>query len=439
MDSSGGGDGGWGRPRPKFADLEPSGREDEPEPLPDSGLEGAVHLVGFPPPGCEDTPKMELHQKYHKQCPQLKKYYTVWDNGETSPDNMRFVCVFTCPLSGERFASGLWGNNVTVEGHEYWYRTKKDAMNAAAARALDCFSLRKYHGTDKRPYERCLDAPYLSAADAPSLPSLHSGVKFPTALGQEGTAVSAMLPSAVKASLCEFYRKLHASGTTCMHVDDCLPGKENYSCWSNRMQKQYQRFTAVFTCPLTGERFASGKAGDEGSYKEDFWLYDRNEPRLIPRDADTNEEDYTMLEDDDNKGDEGSAGLQKVPIIWYRAKKEAENAAAARALDCLLYRQSTGNYSESIPQHCQEDPYAANEAPGAWKPVFESVDEVRDFRYSKQGIEIVSVKWPSVRSQTHSGTGENNFANNQDHWRDEYKKRRRADQSGPLISKEEAQ
>ena len=71
--------------------------------------------------------------------------------------------------------------------------------------------------------------------------------------------------------------------------------------------------------------------------------------------------------------------------------------------------------------------------------MFESVDEVRDFRYSKQGIEIVSVKWPSVQSQTHSGTGEINFANNQDHWRDEYKKRRRAGQPDPLICKEVAQ
>ena len=45
--------------------------------------------------------------------------------------------------------------------------TKKEAMNAAAARALDCFSLRECDGTEIAPSQRCEDEPYMSKEDAP--------------------------------------------------------------------------------------------------------------------------------------------------------------------------------------------------------------------------------------------------------------------------------
>ena len=57
---------------------------------------------------------------------------------------------------------------------------KKQAMNAAAAKALDCFSLRECHETEKVPTQRCEDAPYLSQEDAPALPTLPEGISLPS-------------------------------------------------------------------------------------------------------------------------------------------------------------------------------------------------------------------------------------------------------------------
>ena len=59
---------------------------------------------------------------------------------------------------------------------------KKGAMNAAAAKALDCFSLRECHGTEAAPGRRCRDAPYPSGGDAPALPTPPAGTGLPTAL-----------------------------------------------------------------------------------------------------------------------------------------------------------------------------------------------------------------------------------------------------------------
>lgn len=56
-------------------------------------------------------------------------------------------------------------------------------MNAAAARALDCFSLRDCHRTEEKPTQLCEDAPYLSKDDA-YLPTLPSDITLPSKLIQ---------------------------------------------------------------------------------------------------------------------------------------------------------------------------------------------------------------------------------------------------------------
>jgi hypothetical protein len=58
--------------------------------------------------------------------------------------------------------------------------TKKQAMHAAAARALDCFSLRDPDGT-KTAVQLCEDAPYLSM-EAPTIPMLPDEIKLPIKL-----------------------------------------------------------------------------------------------------------------------------------------------------------------------------------------------------------------------------------------------------------------
>lgn len=58
--------------------------------------------------------------------------------------------------------------------------TKKQAMNAAAAKALDCFSLRNSDGT-RVAAQLCADAPYFPG-DAPTLPMLPDEIMLPTKL-----------------------------------------------------------------------------------------------------------------------------------------------------------------------------------------------------------------------------------------------------------------
>jgi hypothetical protein len=61
----------------------------------------------------EPAPRAELYQFYidkglsNPQVQKLKSYFTTWANGAKSHE-LRFTCVFTCPLTGEHFASGNW-------------------------------------------------------------------------------------------------------------------------------------------------------------------------------------------------------------------------------------------------------------------------------------------------------------------------------------------
>lgn len=98
--------------------------------------------------------------------------FVAWHIG---PDHERyFTCIFTCPSSGEKFMCGTFGDrsklkitHEKVKGDDnstvavVWYRKKKDAENAAAARALDCFSYREGNGKKSMSYGLCAEPPYL--------------------------------------------------------------------------------------------------------------------------------------------------------------------------------------------------------------------------------------------------------------------------------------
>mmetsp|Transcript_6262 Transcript_6262/g.11840 ORF Transcript_6262/g.11840 Transcript_6262/m.11840 type:complete len:243 (+) Transcript_6262:94-822(+) len=106
--------------------------------------------------------------------------FVSWHCG---PDHERyFTCVFTCPSSGEKFTCGTFGNEAIKKTTEekvkdgddivtvIWYRKKKDAENAAAARALDCFSYREGEGDMKKSYGLCTEPPYLEDASICGIP-----------------------------------------------------------------------------------------------------------------------------------------------------------------------------------------------------------------------------------------------------------------------------
>lgn len=97
--------------------------------------------------------------------------FVSWHRG---PDHERyFTSVYTCPSSGEKFMCGTFGEEAKIKITQetvkdgdgmvtvVWYRKKKDAENAAAARALDCFSYREGEGDKKKSYGLCAEPPYL--------------------------------------------------------------------------------------------------------------------------------------------------------------------------------------------------------------------------------------------------------------------------------------
>jgi len=95
------------------------------------------------------------------------------------PHILKFTSVFTCPVTGERFRSGRYGDakyySVVKEEEGsgvdvVWYSKKMMAEHGAAARALDCLALRENKGKLNLSYCICIERPYMTPGDAPPLP-----------------------------------------------------------------------------------------------------------------------------------------------------------------------------------------------------------------------------------------------------------------------------
>ncbi|KAL3781907.1 hypothetical protein HJC23_004092 [Cyclotella cryptica] len=319
-------------------------------------------------------PKQELNEYYTRlglgpsQISQLRKYYVTWSS--RFPKEVRYTSSFTCPLTLETFVCGHIPEKhggVLVHESLFWFKSKQLATDAAAAKALDCFAFRECHGSDEKPDVRCLDLPYLKE-NAPPMPALPDGVIFPTSPftvfsdnpesvenkqpssnGPAKTIVSSSGDSSndtPKQALYKWYeaywRRINKTSFKLSHssVTRRVPEKDSFSTWSNSLAKSKtstKLFTSVFVCPWTGERFLSGKLADE--HKE-------------------------CLEADFDLKEKGSEEVETRTLMWYRTKKDAENAAAARASDCLQFRSMNKDYTvmKSI-KYCNDPPYAASDSP----------------------------------------------------------------------------
>ena len=120
------------------------------------------------------VPKARLNSWYGEapRRQQLgKEWFVSWANG-AQPHQLRFSCVFVCPLTAEIFPAGRYGQDTghSVDGNNVvWYTQKKQAEHGAAARAYDCFSYRQHYGTDIQATRLGLETPYLSQQGAASL------------------------------------------------------------------------------------------------------------------------------------------------------------------------------------------------------------------------------------------------------------------------------
>ena len=78
----------------------------------------------------------------------------------------------------------------------------------------------------------------------------------------------------------------------------------NYHTWHDSGQGHMLKWTSIFVCPMTGELFCSG--------------------RYFGAIATT-----TLT---------AAANSRPLPLLWFAKKTQSEHAAAARAFDCLVYR-----------------------------------------------------------------------------------------------------
>jgi len=406
-------------------------------------------------PGYDGAPCGELNQKL-LGCGDANRYYTLWDNttGKSSPPSQtKFTCVFTCPWTGEHFACGHWKTEGVMvdESTTYWYN-KKSAKNAAAAKYLDCMSLRMCHGTERTPYIRCVDPPYLKG-EGPPLPTLPPDVKLPIVdVDAAIMAGNSIAPSTnTKRALVEWYisfwKDMDEVGLTILpDVERRIPNNpECYSCWSNMMMDgKGRRFTGLFVCPLTGEKFLSGKLvhDDNNDWTEDHMFYHNDRELLLSKlrfggDGDAEEEDGCA--DDDI--------FPRVDLVWYATKSKAMEAAAGRALDCLGHRASVhagDDVCTMIDERCcAEEPFLRNESPSCWNGIdCDSVAAAEDMVYESatrlKPVYVVFGALPEDERITarfdvedfHSLVGK---SNSDDVWRERYRDQRKNGDSMTVI------
>lgn len=127
------------------------------------------------------------------------------------------------------------------------------------------------------------------------------------------------------------------------HKGFAFRSSDCFFSWNDNGKAHEMHWTSIFKCPVTGELFGSGKFGDDkSSYK-------------VRRERKNGDGD--IVEDGQEKVSEfGGCAGKKVAIVWHRKKKDAEHAAAARALDCLSFRDGGGVLSMCYGL-CEEDPY----------------------------------------------------------------------------------
>ena len=267
--------------------------------------------------------------------------YAVWECEDAISKRKdmkyKFVALFTNPVDGEHFLGGRWKGAPyemvevpSIDGKTVLlpcYSSKANARHSAAARALDCISFRSTDGEET--YDMCIDQPYLDPANAPSLPQsapvLNSTNDSMMTENENGTSNVAEDRHAKppKAQLQQYFQE--------RYLDFESIGAYFHS-FSNG-DDQHMLHTSVFTDPRNGiERFACGRLVDNG----------KNPAYEI------------SLEDADGNG-------ESVDVVWYGKKKDAEHAAAAKALDCIRFRESD---SSLLPRLCSDNPYSnAADAP----------------------------------------------------------------------------
>ena len=275
-----------------------------------------------------------------------------------------YRATYTDAETGEQFSSGLAGGIQAENGRsisletplqqaeveifegKVYYREPTLAEHAAAARAIDCYTLREESvdkgGADadraRREGVLCLEDPYKTREEG-----LAQNIDYDALLAQKNLMITSETtewkPVLLKkqSSFTEFVYThtswLHAPKRLLIDAGKICYG-EGYSVLSTFEVERRQLgdemfYHATFTEPITKEKFSSGLGGE--IHVEKDYRYSLKTP----------------LHQVEVKICDGK--------VYYRKLKLAEHAAAARAIDCYLLREESMDAGQY--RLCCEDPY----------------------------------------------------------------------------------
>eukprot|EP01083_Nonionella_stella_P040767 110532_1 len=103
-------------------------------------------------------------------------YYVIELKGESGFKQILYSSVFTCPITSRHFPSGQLGKSKEIQG-SFYYKTRRRAMQAAAAKAIDCLSMNG-HNPSEVMYHRCCEVPFMLPSGPPLPPLPYNVAKY---------------------------------------------------------------------------------------------------------------------------------------------------------------------------------------------------------------------------------------------------------------------
>jgi len=313
--------------------------------------------------------------------------------GKTATLSKVFHCTSSITYDGVWFTSTFVDNDVSDEGFSsgimrvnpdlyhpckiridddddeqkvYYKGDIRSALDSASARAIDCYNFRHSDQNGKKsPVPRlCYEKPYTAEEGA----SKFERIDYITILGQRGELLTRMHKQIESKSPDKkfLFGSYAISSPHLLH----LPKKfllnvfkrRNVQGWHMKftihsVQLEAKFYSATFKDPITKELFRSGLGSKA--------LVDRH-PRM---------KSGAPLHLAEARIEDGK--------VYYRTKKLAEHAAAARAIDCYIFRELKENASmigvdtEKL-KLCHEEPYESESERDAQQVDYKALMAKRD-------------------------------------------------------------
>jgi hypothetical protein len=269
-----------------------------------------------------------------------------------------FTASFTDPITNETFSSGL-AREVNAKAHsknalklplhladtrildgKVYYSELKLAEHAAAARAIDCYIFREQNHI-KTDLQLCMESPYSTADEG-----ISQKIDYKDLMAKKKGILSRALSTkdAKKYENQPDFLSLADSLPNLLHVPKAMLMNGFQMCRidctdsfdvQERTHNGVTWWTATFTDPRTKESFSSGLT--QAVRTEQKYGATLNPPLHL-----------------------ASAMIMDGKVYYSRSRKLAEHAAAARALDCYIFRE--GDTVSSMKWRlCLEDPYSTAE------------------------------------------------------------------------------